>query len=227
MPSCVEIGEYFDEILDALVESGLYSSKAEVVRDALRRFVESIDMRSIGLRAYTRGSTFWRALRIAGCGFDEFISYLVASGVAPEIGCREVPPAPPSSILVLDPVSLELLGRIGVLEVIARRVVLPKELEGIVRRVEYVTGSVLDVRFESVSGYRQLARRLGVTPEEAAVLKLAARYGLLVYCDPRLAGRAGAASVRSISCCYSLLRLVDKSVWEPRFEALPVPMPRV
>ncbi len=227
MPSCIEVGEFFDDILEALVEAGLYASKAEAVRDALRRFIETLDTRLIGLRAYQRGATLWRALRVSGVGFDEFLAYLVSSGVAPELGCREVPPPPPDSLYVLDPVSIELLARLGVLERIADRVVLPAEVEGVVRSAEYIIGAFLDVRFESVTGYRSLARKLGVTLEEAAVLRLAAKQGLLVYCDPRLAGRAGAAGVKRIACCYSLLRLVDRSIWEPRFASLPIPAPRV
>ena len=226
MPSCIEVGDYFDEVMEALVEAGLYASKAEVVRDALRRLLEELDMRRVGLRAYTRGSTFWRALRVAGVGFDEFLSYMVASGVAPELGCREPPPPPPPPY-VLDPAGLELLGRLGVLESLSGRLVLPVELERVAAHVEASTGAVVDAVFVRVSGYRGLARKLGVTLEEAAVLKLAAEKGVLVYCDPRLAARAGHAGVPSISCCYSLLRLVDRSVWEPRLALLPVVKPRL
>ena len=226
MPSCIEVGDYFDEVMEALVEAGLYSSKAEVVRDALRRLLEELDMRRVGLRAYTRGSTFWRALRVAGVGFDEFLSYMVASGVAPELGCREPPPPPPPPY-VLDPTGLELLGRLGVLDNLSGRLLLPAELEKVAAHVEASTGSVVGASFVRVSGYRGLARKLGITLEEAAVLKLAAEKGVLVYCDPRLAARAGHAGVPSISCCYSLLRLVDRRVWEPRMTLLPVVKPRL
>ncbi len=225
MPSCIEVGDYFDEVMEALVESGLYSSKAEVVRDALRRLLSSIDMRLVGLRAYQRGSTLWRALRIAGVSFDEFISFMVASGIAPEIGCRAIPPPPPASIYVLDPVGIEILGRLGVLKSLESRIIVPRELENIVRLVEVVTGETINLRFESVTGVRSVARKLGVSIEEAASVALAAKHGLLVACDPRLAARA--SIVRRVACCYSLLRLVDEHVWRPRFRLLPLPEPRV
>ncbi len=223
MPSCIEVGEYFDEVMEALVEAGLYSSKAEVVRDALRRLTASIDMRVVGLRAYTRGSTLWRALRISGVGFEEFISFMVSSGVAPEIGCREPPPPPPESFYVLDPVGVEVLGRLGVLAVLGGRITLPSELETSVRLVEVVTGEPVRVRFESVSSVRSLARKLGVSIEEAASVALASRHGVLVACDPRLAARASV--VRRVVCCYSLLRIIDESIWKPRFSLLPLPPP--
>ncbi|AEM39497.1 hypothetical protein Pyrfu_1641 [Pyrolobus fumarii 1A] len=227
MPTCVEVGEYFDEIMDALVESGIYSSKAEVVRDALRRLLETIDMRLVGLRAYQRGSTLWRALRISGVGFEEFLSFMLASGVAPEIGCREAPAPPPTSLYVIDPIGVEVLGRLGVLEHLSSRLVLPVELEPIVRRVEALIGVHLDVRFERIAGVRSLVRKLGVTLEEAAVLALAAKHGILAACDPRLGARSGGAGVKRVVCCYALLRLVDESVWRPRFELLPFPVPRM
>ena len=136
MPSCIEVGGYFDEVMDALIDAGLYASKAEVVRDALRRLFETLDLRRVALRAYQRGVTLWRAMRIAGVGFDEFLSYMVASGVAPEVGCVEPPPPPPSSTLVLDPIGVELLARLGVLEHLGARIVLPEELRSVALHAE-------------------------------------------------------------------------------------------
>jgi antitoxin ParD1/3/4 len=36
MPSSFAIGEHFEKLIDRLVESGLYSSRSEVVREGLR-----------------------------------------------------------------------------------------------------------------------------------------------------------------------------------------------
>ncbi len=227
MPSCIEVGDYFDDVMEALVEAGLYASKAEVVRDALRRLLEALDMRRVGLRAYLRGATLWKAVKIAGVGFDEFLSFMVASGAAPEVGCIEPPPPPPNPPYVLDPVGVELLGRLGVLEYLGGRIMLPEELRGVALHVEAATGATMNAVYRRVSGYRGLARKVGVTPEEAAALRLAAEQGVLVYCDPRLAARAGHAGVARVVCCYSLLRLVDRSIWEPRALLLPVPRPRL
>ena len=87
MPTTIEISGWLEEQLERLVEIGLYSTKSEAVRDAIRRFLESIDMSSIALKLYrNRNISLGLAAEIADKTYEEMLTYMVTKGVIPELG---------------------------------------------------------------------------------------------------------------------------------------------
>ena len=55
----VEISGILEEKLRRLVELGLYSSISEAVRDAVRRLLQQLDMRSLALKIFLGYSVCW------------------------------------------------------------------------------------------------------------------------------------------------------------------------
>lgn len=87
MVTTIEISGYVEDVLEALVRAGIYSSKTEAIRDAVRRLVESYDMKDVSLRAYRSGSiSFQLAVEISGVSMDELIWYFLSKDTAPSLG---------------------------------------------------------------------------------------------------------------------------------------------
>ncbi len=83
----IEISGYVEDVLEALVRAGIYSSKTEAIRDAVRRLVESYDMKDVSLRAYRSGNiSFQLAVEISGVSMDELIWYFLSKDTAPSLG---------------------------------------------------------------------------------------------------------------------------------------------
>lgn len=50
MPSSYALGEYFEKLMDDLIESGRYNSKSEIVRDGLRAIEVRERLRELKLK---------------------------------------------------------------------------------------------------------------------------------------------------------------------------------
>ena len=87
MTTTIEISGWLEEQLERLVEIGLYSTKSEVVRDAIRRFLETLDMPALALKLYrVKGISLGLAAEIADKTYEEMITYMITKGVIPELG---------------------------------------------------------------------------------------------------------------------------------------------
>ena len=135
----VEISGALEELLDALVSAGIYNSKSEAVRDAIRRLGDVYDLRDIAFRAYVDGGiSFVKAMNIARLGFRETASYFLRRGFAPLLGAREADevllPAEAlgSGEVVVDITGFEMFLETGFLDYLVGydgiRVLVPKQM---------------------------------------------------------------------------------------------------
>jgi predicted nucleic acid-binding protein/Arc/MetJ-type ribon-helix-helix transcriptional regulator len=83
----IEISGFTEEVLEALVKAGIYGSKTEAIRDAIRRLLESYDLKEISLRAYKNGGiSFQLAVEISGLSMDELTWYFLSRDTTPLLG---------------------------------------------------------------------------------------------------------------------------------------------
>jgi len=83
----IEISGYIEDLLEALVRAGLYSSKTEAIREAVRRLVESYDLKDLSLRAFKNGGiSFQLAVDISGISMDELIWFFLSHDTPPQLG---------------------------------------------------------------------------------------------------------------------------------------------
>ncbi len=83
MPSSYNLPELVKKEIDALVKAGYYSSKSDVVKDALRTFLDSKKNLRIAaaVELYKEGEiTLGKAAEIANIGIIEFKEYLASQG---------------------------------------------------------------------------------------------------------------------------------------------------
>lgn len=213
----VEISGVLEDVLDALVAAGLYQTKSEAVRDAVRRLVESIDLRDVAYRLYVGGGISMQyAMQVAGVGLREFAAYLVSRGAAPELGSVDsdevaagADAIADAGAVVVDFTALEASLLAGLAEVAAYtgrpEVYAPSSLSGYARLVPFRSALVagravgagwLAVERASVQG--AAARKLGVTLQELEAIAIAARRGAVyVSCDARSRGLARLEGVRA------------------------------
>ena len=111
----VELGGILEEKLRRLVELGLYSSLSEAVRDAIRRLLEHLDLRSIALKLYLNtNASFQYVTEFAEMSYDDMIEFLMSRGIVPLLGIvsdRDTASLDPSREYVLDPFTLYTMYR--------------------------------------------------------------------------------------------------------------------
>lgn len=208
----VEIGGILERRLRKLVELGLYGSVSEVVRDALRRYFEILDLKKIALDLYlSKNVSLGYAAEIAGLSYDEFLDYLLYNGVQPLLGvlsASEVDVV--EGDLLLDPSSVyaiyksrlaELLPKTKELEI---NLLIPKQLEARVQSLNAIRVR-LGLPAIPVSSYVELEvddreDSKSITPLEKACLDYAKKRGAtLISDDIRVRHEAARNKVRASS----------------------------
>ncbi len=202
----IELSGVLEEALEALVAAGLYQSKSEAVRDAVRRLIESLDLREVALKAYVgAGFTFQAAAEASRAGLVELAGFFASKGIVPELGSTErgeveagASRLEEKSAAVLDLSALELLVYTGLAGVLVRpgvrvpRLLAPESLEPRVRLLPYSgrvrLGVPLPRWLVSVSRPRRgrPRPRRGVSLQELEAMALAASEGAVyLSCDAR------------------------------------------
>ena len=87
MPTTVEIKGELEDKLERLLLAGLYRSKSEAVRDAIRHLLKEYDDEEIAVSLYRQGKvSIAKAAEIAGVSFSKMKEILAESGVSPRLG---------------------------------------------------------------------------------------------------------------------------------------------
>jgi len=87
MPITVEIKGDLEEKLAKLVLAGQYATKSEVVRDAVRHLLASIDMVDVAVSLYKKGKVSEAAAaHIAGVSLKKMMVILAERGISPRLG---------------------------------------------------------------------------------------------------------------------------------------------
>lgn len=104
----VEISGVLEEKLRRLVDLGIYASVSEAVRDAVRRMLSDLDLKSIALNLLVnKGCSLHYACEFSGSTCPEFIEYLLLKNITPPLGFLGHPERPrPGENLILDQSSL-------------------------------------------------------------------------------------------------------------------------
>ena len=205
MVTTIEISGYMESALDALVLAGIYSSKTEAVRDAIRRLLDGFDMKEVAVKAYKNGAiSVQLAAEISGLSLDETVWLLISKDVAPELGVRDESELSQSvselrgrDVLVLDLTSVYSLLELGLVDVVTKlgkRVVMPEAAKGksqaMIMKFSKLRGLLVALDgLETVKVSRNLgefSRKNGITVQEAHAIYIAKKMnGVLVSDDAR------------------------------------------
>ncbi|MCD6195301.1 MAG: hypothetical protein J7J82_00745 [Staphylothermus sp.] len=116
----VEISGILEERLRRLVEIGLYSSLSEAVRDAIRRLLEQIDLKKIGLKLYFEtDASFQYITELSDSTLDEMIEYFLMRGYTPLLGVEtrnDVAVLDEENKYLLDPLTLYVMYKANILK---------------------------------------------------------------------------------------------------------------
>ncbi|MDP8002884.1 MAG: PIN domain-containing protein [Caldisphaera sp.] len=202
MVTNIEISGYSEDALDALVRAGIYSNKTEAVREAIRRFIDSFDMKEISFRAYKEGKiSFQLATEISGLSIEELIWFFLKKGFAPEIGISDINELKENldeigkyEAFVFDLSSsytiLEL-DKIDTIKKVNKRLIIGKEtgksIRSLVMRYSKIRGSLVYLgNYEQAQLKTQLsefARKNGITLQEAEAINIAKKEKWLLISD--------------------------------------------
>ena len=90
MPTTVEIKGQFEDKIKRLIDVGLYSSVAEVVRDAVRHMMKEYDEKELAVELYKQEKvSLAKAAEIAGISFNNMKEMLVEKGINPNLGVED------------------------------------------------------------------------------------------------------------------------------------------
>ncbi|MGC9210326.1 MAG: nuclease [Acidilobus sp.] len=225
MVTTIEISGYVEDMLEALVRAGIYSSKTEAIRDAVRRLVESFDMKEVSLKAYRGGTiSFQMAVEISGVSIDELIMYFLSRDTAPGLGAdaeedvvsglnglRE------ASIVVLDLSSLYAaleLNLQGTLVKFGKRFLMPTKVaeraQALILKFSKMRGIIVSMDgIEEVKvdkNFAGFAHKNGITVQEAQAIYVAKKSkGVLLSDDKRTRQVARAHGVPAATTLSLLL----------------------
>lgn len=86
LTTVIEISGLLEKQLQLLVDIGLYSSKTEAVRDAVRRLLNSVDIANVAVKIYSQGKiSLAYASELAEQPIPEFFIKLLGKGVTPKL----------------------------------------------------------------------------------------------------------------------------------------------
>ncbi|MEM1641015.1 MAG: UPF0175 family protein [Acidilobaceae archaeon] len=227
----VEISGLLERRARKLVELGLYGSVSEVVRDALRRYFETLDLKRVALDLYLlKDVSLSYAAEIAGLSYDEFLDYLLYRGVQPLLGVlssSEVDVV--EGELLLDPSSVHTIYKSRLAEVLPKTkdleidLLVPKQLEARVQAL-----NALRVRLGlpaiPISSYVELdvddqEEPKSITSLEKACVDYARKEGItLISDDIRVRSEATRNGTRTGSSLSILETLIRRNVFESEIE---------
>ncbi|MCE4606004.1 MAG: hypothetical protein F7B59_01545 [Desulfurococcales archaeon] len=246
----VEITGMLEEILEALVAAGLYNNKSEVVRDAIRRLGENMDLTGIAFKVYVNNKevTFTRILNVSGLAFKETIIHFIRHGYAPELGALsedEVTVIPAfKGESVIDYSTLEVYLETGFIEHLPKlsgtiKFVLPKSLEDRIRQLPLRYGMTYK-RLLKLPGFHIVKETVSTSEKgwlsesEAEALKIAANRDIpVVSCDIRFRKALrlkGIQAIPGLSLAYMSVKrnLVPPGFWPifiARATSIPIYVP--
>lgn len=90
MPTTVEIKGEFEDKIKQLMDAGLYSSVAEVVRDAIRHMLKEYDGKDLAVSLYRQEKvSLAKAAAIAGISVKKMKELLIHRGINPALGVED------------------------------------------------------------------------------------------------------------------------------------------
>lgn len=208
----VEISGLLEERLRRLVDLGIYASVAEAVREAVRSFLQSLDLKDIAFNLYVyRDATLQYVSEFAGETYEVMIDYMISRGVVPAIGVTEdsdVAELEPGEY-VMDGLTLYVAYKSGLVEVMSSlrregyRFVVPSNLENYVLLLEAqrLRAGLRHANIvEFVESHPQGLRQAPLTAQEAAAIHYARGRGVaLITDDARTRAYAREAGVKAYS----------------------------
>ena len=251
MPVSVDISGWLEEVLRHLVEAGIYPSIAEAVRDAVRRFIEKLDLRELALKIYVNGkSSLSYAAYVARESFENMITYILEKGYFPELGSDDkedvdngVKVLKDNKDVILDISSLYTLYSTGLIDKLPSsfKMYIPSSLIYDLRRFELrrlIYGSKPVRSFNIISSripsqYRRRSEVL-LTSSDLESIACALNNSLVLVSDDmrirRLCKAIGIKSCSSISILYLMLSNGDISEelfeeFKYRFLSIPLIVP--
>ncbi|PSO08247.1 hypothetical protein B9Q04_06540 [Candidatus Marsarchaeota G2 archaeon BE_D] len=224
MPTTIEIDGYLEQKLDVLVSTGLYATKTEAVRDAIRRLVQQVDIVTILMNMYRKGKvSLGYCAEASDLSFDETLLVMQKKGYRPRLGVdelgfveKEVRTLDSADSVVFEGFTLGVLGdclgdkmfsgkpwrvqitqhQVEHLRLEIRRGVLSKLNNGVV----FVTG---------IRSVDEFASQNAISKGEAASILAASKSGSPLAADDEkvrlTAERAGVSVVGSVSIVLYLL----------------------
>ncbi len=202
MVTNIEISGYSENALDALVKAGVYSNKTEAVREAIRRFIDSFDMKEIAFRAYKEGKiSFQLAVEISGMGIEEVIWYFLKKNTSPEIGVMDINEVNENveeidkrNSLVFDLSStytiLEL-DKIDLIKKFDKKLLISKEtnnsIRSLIMRYSKIRGSLVYLGNYDIiqvkNPLNEFARKNGITLQEAEAISISKKENAIFVSD--------------------------------------------
>ncbi len=251
MPVSVDISGWLEEVLRHLVEAGIYPSIAEAVRDAVRRFIERLDLRDLALKVYLNGkSSLNYAAYIARESFENMITYILEKGYFPELGAENKDEVIQGANLlknnnriILDVSSLYTVYTTGLVDKLSNvlKVHIPSSLIYDLRRFELkrlIYGSRPFKSFISISGRTYLtSKRRGellLTQSDIESISCAFENKLILVSDDirvrRLCKSINIDSCSSVSLLYFIYdnKVIDVDEFEEfrlKFSSIPLIVP--
>jgi Arc/MetJ-type ribon-helix-helix transcriptional regulator/predicted nucleic acid-binding protein len=227
MTTTIEIDGYLERKLDLLVGLGLYATKSEAVRDAIRRLLEQTDVTKIALDMYLKGMvSLGFCCEIADLSCDEMLALLQRRGLKPKLGVEslgeletELNAIEATDSLVFEALPLTVLGRCVKLDFIsslAKTFYISEfqlgELPFDIRRSVLVLLSDDQDKFSLVKGIKgieEFAVKNGVSMGEASAILSAQKLKALLVCDDQkvrdVAKISGNMVISSVSLIIYLL----------------------
>jgi Uncharacterised protein family (UPF0175). len=239
MTTTIEIDGYLERKLDLLVGLGLYATKSEAVRDAIRRLLEQTDITKIALDMYLKGMvSLGFCCEIADLSCDEMLALLQRRGLKPKLGVEslgelesEVKAIESADSLLFELLPLAVLGRYLKLDFVSLSekafFIAEQQLDEIpfdTRRSVLTLLGGDESRLSVVKGIRgaeEFAAKNGLSIGEASsVLSALKIKALLISDDQRVrdvARISGCAVASSVSFIVYLLSSNKTSEREARF----------
>lgn len=204
MTTTIELDGYLERRLDLLVSLGLYSTKSEVVRDAIRHLLDRTEITKITLGMYRKGlASLGFCAEASELSYDEILSLMQRKGIKPKLGPEaleeveeEARTLASAENVVLEALPLIVLSRVPGLDTLRRlskkfwvtqqeTEVLAFETRRAVLRLIKAPEKALSV-LTGVRGYEEISVRGSLSLGEASALAGALKLkGVVVADDQR------------------------------------------